>query len=222
MPAQVKTAKPRKERVENAAKRRAQIIEATIDSINLHGLSGTTLATVAAQAGLSQGSAVFYFQTKEKLLVETFRTHYEDYRKSWIKVFETPYDDPVAHVVDFVNVDLSEKICSRRNLTLWYAFWGETQARPRFGEIAQEHDAERQRHLARLAKAAEAKMQAGAWTATTFAQAADALTDGLWMALHMSSERSARRKAREVLAQFLASVFPSHRDMICGVKARRR
>ena len=43
--------RPRKERAENAAKRRRQIIEATLRSVVKNGLSGTTLATVSAEAG---------------------------------------------------------------------------------------------------------------------------------------------------------------------------
>ena len=61
-------ARPRKERSENAAMRRGQLIKAALNSIVKNGLPGTTLATVAREAGLSQGVAVFYFQTKEGLL----------------------------------------------------------------------------------------------------------------------------------------------------------
>ena len=45
--------RPRKERAENAEKRRGQIIDATCRSIVRNGLSGTTLASVSAEADLS-------------------------------------------------------------------------------------------------------------------------------------------------------------------------
>src|SRR3546814_18974745 len=54
MPAKAAAARPRRERTENAAKRRRQLIEATIDSLVEHGLSATTLVTVYDGAGLSQ------------------------------------------------------------------------------------------------------------------------------------------------------------------------
>ena len=69
--------RPRKERAENAAKRRRQIIEATQRSIVKNGLSGTTLATVSAEAGLSQGVAVFYFKNKQTRRGEALRHQYE-------------------------------------------------------------------------------------------------------------------------------------------------
>ena len=60
--------RPRKERKANADKRRQQLLEATLRSIIHNGLAKTTLATVAAEAGLSQGIAVFYFKSKAGLL----------------------------------------------------------------------------------------------------------------------------------------------------------
>jgi TetR/AcrR family transcriptional repressor of bet genes len=72
-------AKPRKERKANADKRRLQLLDATLRSIAINGLSKTTLATVAAEAGLSQGVAVFYFKSKTGLLTEALREHYQRY-----------------------------------------------------------------------------------------------------------------------------------------------
>ena len=53
------------------ARRRGQLIQATIESIARHGLSGTTMARVAQAAGLSTGIVNFYFQTKDALLLAT-------------------------------------------------------------------------------------------------------------------------------------------------------
>ena len=53
--------------------RRAQLIEATIDSIAKYGFARTTLADVARQAKLSQGIVSFYFESKEELLIATLR-----------------------------------------------------------------------------------------------------------------------------------------------------
>jgi AcrR family transcriptional regulator len=73
--------RPRGEQVENTARRRRQFIEAAIDSIVERGMSSTTLATVAAGAGLSQGAAVFYFKSKDNLLLETLKYHYASMKR---------------------------------------------------------------------------------------------------------------------------------------------
>src|SRR3546814_11615880 len=85
MPAKAAAARPRRERTENAAKRRRQLIEATIDSIVEHGLSATTLATVSDGAGLSQGVAVFYRSEERRVgkeCVSTCRSRWSPYRKN--------------------------------------------------------------------------------------------------------------------------------------------
>ena len=68
-----KPPKERKERKGNADMRRRQILDATLRSIILSGLAKTTLATVAAEADLSQGVAIFYFKSKNGLLSEALR-----------------------------------------------------------------------------------------------------------------------------------------------------
>lgn len=215
MPVDAGAARPRKERTENAAKRRRQLIEATIDSITRHGLSGSTLATIADAAGLSQGSAVFYFQTKERLFAETLRAHYDEYKAAWSTAYNRAEPNPVAHLTQFVLVDLSDEICSRRNITLWHAFWGEAQARPEFAEIANAGDQERLRHLCDLAERAAPEMTPDAtWSPEELAMALDAMTDGLWMQMHIDPARRPTPAARTMMAQFIASAFPQHRELI--------
>ncbi|MEM6375648.1 MAG: TetR family transcriptional regulator, partial [Pseudomonadota bacterium] len=75
--------KPRKERKENADRRRRQLLDAARRSILQFGLTKTTLATVSREAGLSQGVAVFYFESKGGLLRETLRDLYTTYERLW-------------------------------------------------------------------------------------------------------------------------------------------
>ena len=53
--------------------RQLQLVRATIRSVAAHGLSDTTMATVANTAGLSQGIINLHFRTKQRLLVATLR-----------------------------------------------------------------------------------------------------------------------------------------------------
>src|SRR3546814_8350666 len=115
MAAKAAAGRPRRERTENAAKRRRQLIEATIDSIVEHGLSATTLATVSDGAGLSQGVAVFYFQNKQALLAETLKYHYEEYNKVWRSALAEAPDDPVEKILALVGADLDERIRSEEH-----------------------------------------------------------------------------------------------------------
>ena len=67
--------------------RRKQLIEATIKCIADNGLSGTTMADVTQQAGLSLGIVNLHFQSKEKLLIETMRYISTEYTDGLTKIF---------------------------------------------------------------------------------------------------------------------------------------
>ena len=86
--------RPRKERKENADRRRKQLIEATLRSVVANGLAKTTLATVAAEAGLSQGVAVFYFNTKDDLLAAALAHQYALYEQAWSEELDQAGSDP--------------------------------------------------------------------------------------------------------------------------------
>lgn len=60
-------------RVQPPEIRREQLINATMKSIARNGLSGTTMAEVTREAGLSLGIANLHFKSKEKLLIETLK-----------------------------------------------------------------------------------------------------------------------------------------------------
>ena len=213
--------RPRRERADNAARRRAQILEATIESIARHGLSATTLATVAEAAGLSQGVTVFYFKTKQALLAEALRWHYEEYRTVWRAAFAAAPDDPVARIVALVRADFDPAICNRRTLTLWYAFWGEATARPLFASISEGFDRERAVVLREQCEAAADLLDATAWTPATFAIAIDALTDGLWIHMHLDSEAMDTAAAARIAIRAIAAAFPSRRREILAVDPSR-
>ena len=67
------------QRTASKEERQTQLIKATIRSIARRGLSETTIATVAKEAGLSQGIINLHFQSKDRLLVETLRYVADEY-----------------------------------------------------------------------------------------------------------------------------------------------
>jgi TetR/AcrR family transcriptional repressor of bet genes len=202
--------RPRGEQVENTARRRRQFIEAAIDSIVERGMSSTTLATVAAGAGLSQGAAVFYFKSKDNLLLETLKYHYAEYEAVWSAALEGDFEDPVDAVFALVMAELDPRLCTTRNLALWNSFWGEVSARPRFAEICDRHDRKRYDRLVALCESAEWSLIGYPWTAGAVADTLDSMTDGMWIRMHITPGHINLANGRMQLARFLATVFPSH------------
>lgn len=205
--------RPRKERAENAAMRRRQIIEATIRSVVRNGLAGTTLATVAAEAGLSQGVAVFYFENKQALLAEALRYQYEIHEQTWKTALEQAGDDPVARILAMVRADFDPAVCNPETLVVWHAFWGEASARPVFAEISERFDAARASAM-QQACADLMAVSGRSDGAREIGSGIDALTDGLWLRLYLSSEAMDRSEALGIAARFLAAAFPERAEEI--------
>ena len=97
--------RPRKERKENADRRRRQLLDAACRSILTHGLAKTTLATVASEAELSQGVAAFYFKSKLGLLTETLRDLYQRYEEHWTASLERAGDKPAEKIRALIKAD---------------------------------------------------------------------------------------------------------------------
>ena len=213
---QQKPVRQRKERSENAARRRKQIVDATLESISQYGLSGTTLATVAALADMSQGSTIFYFQTKDQLFAEAFRAHCQEYRDAWLAAFEMVHSDPLEHLVAFIHIDFSPAMCNRREISLWFDFWGESQTRPQFRTISDEFAQDHIEHLTILAERVSERMSKD-WTAESFARAVDAMSDGLWLEFHTKEGEVDREHARRLITRFVASAFPDSRTAILSM-----
>jgi AcrR family transcriptional regulator len=200
--------------VENAARRRRQLIEAALTSVVKNGLAGTTLATVAQEAGLSQGAAVFYFGAKQALLAEALKAHYQDYRDNWRAALDAAGGDPLARVAALMRADFDPKVCNPKALAIWHAFWGEASARPLYAAISEAVDAERAREIC---AALGALLTPEGWSAEEVERLAaglDSLTDGLWLHLHLSPETLTAAEALDVAARFLAWLTPAHAEAI--------
>lgn len=193
-----------------AAKRRQQIVEATMRSIVKQGLSGTTLASVAKEAGLSQGSAVFYFNTKLELLAEVLRHLYEDYETAWRGAVEQAGPEPLEQLLAMLRVDFEPPVCTPDALFIWHAFWGEAGSRPSYAAITEIFEAPRfavlRGHCATLLQAAGRSEE----EAENLAIALDALSDGLWWRLYLSEGNMTPAQALSVVADFLATSLPQH------------
>lgn len=210
--------KHRKERTENAAKRRRQIIDATLRSVVKNGLAQTTLATVAAEAGLSQGVAVFYFKNKQTLLGEVLRDRYEHYQAAWQQALAAAGPRPVDQLIALVRTDFAPEVCDGDSLVVWHAFWGESGARPAYAAISESYDATRFAAMRQVCAALFDEVGRPAEEAAPLATAVDALTDGLWLRIYLSTGEMTRRAALEITAKCLAAMVPEHAQAFQNIK----
>ncbi len=188
----------------------ARIIDAVVDSVAANGISGTTLATVARGAGVSQGVLVFHFKTKDGLLAETLRRLSEEYRAAWEPALA--HQDPLDRVLGLVAADFGPAVCTRKKLALWFAFWGEAGAQPLFSAICEA--AEEARYGAMVAACAALAARYGTPDPALLSDAIDATTDGLWLQMHIYARRLTRIRAREAAMGHLRLLLPGLADRI--------
>lgn len=198
--------KPRKERKENAERRRRQLLDAARRSILTHGLAKTTLATVADEAGLSQGVAVFYFTSKSGLLTETLRDLYEGYENLWMRALEQTGDAPLDRLMALLDADFSAEACGPDVLPLWFAFWGELRFTGQYAEVAAEFDARRHRALSGIWAALLPESCRS--DADQMAEWMESLTDGYWQRLHLAPESHDRTHALAASKLCLSRLVP--------------
>ncbi|MEM6588348.1 MAG: TetR family transcriptional regulator C-terminal domain-containing protein [Pseudomonadota bacterium] len=197
--------KPRKERKENADRRRRQLLDAARRSILANGLAKTTLATVAEEAGLSQGVAVFYFKSKAGLLTETLRDAYQNYETLW-RAALTGQGGPADRLTAVLEVDFHEDACGPDRLPLWFAFWGELRFSENYAELADAFDA--RRHEALLSLWQEILPDAEADEIRQLTDWMETLTDGYWSSLHLTPDAITRSEALEATKALLRRLVP--------------
>jgi TetR/AcrR family transcriptional regulator, transcriptional repressor of bet genes len=213
------TPRERKERKANADRRRRQILDATCRSIAANGLSRTTLATVAAEAGLSQGVAVFYFKSKDGLLAEALRDLYQVYETTWQGALAAAPDEPAAQLVAILRADYDDAVCNPETLSVWFAFWGEQSFTPRYAEITREYD---HRRSAAIRDACLRLLPGARDRALCLAEWIDTLTDGYWQHLHIRSGAFDKAAALAGAIGLLCALMPERADDIRAAAGARQ
>ena len=204
----VQATRPRRERKENADMRRRQLLDAAQRSLVRNGLAKTTLATVAHEAGLSQGVAVFYYKSKNGLLVAALEDLYQKYEANWRKAVDEAGDDPKDRLWALIEADFNEDICNAESLSIWFAFWGEQNFTPQYASITQQFDLNRGGAIREICRAFFPDDQAAA--AEAVADWIDTLTDGYWQRMHLFPEASPKETALAGTRAFLARILPDH------------
>lgn len=197
-------------RAEARAKRRSQLIDATMKCIARRGIGGTTLSDVATEVGLSQGIVNLHFESKDNLLKETLETLAGEYRSQFERALSRASESPATGLQALMELDLSPGICQPAKLAVWFAFWGEVKSRPTYRKICDEIDSYYDRVVERLCAEIIAEGGYDHITAGQAATALTAMTNGLWLSCLISPQEWSRHAALDAIMSYLANVFPNH------------
>jgi AcrR family transcriptional regulator len=81
--------------------RRQQVLEAARAAIAEHGLSKVRMAHIAELSGMSAGHILYYFKTKDRILVETLRWSESESRQQWQEDL-AKIDDAATRLAHFI------------------------------------------------------------------------------------------------------------------------
>ncbi|MFO1061071.1 MAG: transcriptional regulator BetI [Dongiaceae bacterium] len=114
--------------------RRNELIDAAIASIAARGLTDTTLATIASEAGVSPALVNHYFEGKEALLEATLRRITRDLART-IAELTPPGATPRRRLEAIIDGCLMPEHLSAGPMAAWRAFWTELPSRPRLAAL---------------------------------------------------------------------------------------
>lgn len=190
--------------------RRAQLIQATIRSIAKHGLSATTIATVAREARLSLGIVNLHFESKERLLVETLRFVAGEYKEAWERALARAGPTSAEQLEALVYVDFEPAVFDRTKVAVWFAYWSETKSRPTYRKLCADMDRRYDVKMRELVTTIIAEGSYDTLDAETVTDGLSAVSAGLWLDLLVAPRGISRSKARATLRTLLVRLFPKH------------
>lgn len=169
-----------------------------------HGLAGTTLARVAAEAGLSAGIVNHHFDTKDALLIETLRTLSEDFATSLDAALAAAGDDPAAGLAAIIAHNFDPAVSSLRHVAVWFAFQAEAPWRAAYTALCGDRDGIYMDAI----RSRIAALGVGLADADVLARALTGLLDSFWHDILFLDTRFDRAAARIACRRFLGALRP--------------
>jgi betaine-aldehyde dehydrogenase len=178
--------------------RRRQLVEVTIDSLAELGYVGTTLAQIAARAGVSPGLVAHYFGDKDGLLDAAFRAlarRVGNHVRARLRLVGTPR----GRIQAVIDANLAPEEFEQRTGTAWLAFWGQVL---QVESLKRVQSVYQRRTLSNLRSSL--KKLVPPEDAQRLASMIAAMIDGVWLRAALSGWREAdSESARALLTAFV-------------------
>ena len=192
--------------------RRRQLIDATISVIGEAGISGATLPEITRRAGLSLGLVNFHFGSKDGLIRAALMSLAEEHRDMWQAQAARGDLSPAGKIGAIIDAQFHPRICNRRKLAVWFAFFGNPFHRKSYRATATGIDDERMDVVTELCAAIIAEGHYSGAEARDVGATLEGLFDGLWLNILMYPDKFSPEGAKARVLAYLAAVFPGHFD----------
>jgi len=197
-------------RAEGKRRSRQKLITATINSIAKRGFAETTLARVAAAAGLSRGIVNFHFRSKDALFLEVLKFLSREYQEYWSRAFDQAGPTAAEKLEAVLVVDFEPPISNRNRIAAWFAFYGEAKSRPTYMSACTDTD---QAAVDAICELCRTIIEEGGYEnrdPDLIVQGLSAIAEGLWLDLLISPHTNDLEKSKKTVRAYLAALFPKH------------
>ena len=183
--------------------RRAELVEAAVETVARLGVQAATTARIAETADLSPGLVHHYFADKEDLLAAAYRATRKPVAAAYARALAVAEGGPVPaelRLVAAVEAHLTPAVLTPIRAAAWTGFTALTPYRPAFARI---RSAQRCRQAANLRAALVGLLEERA-EAAALAQAAALALDGLWVEAATREGGLAPGEGEDLMAALLA------------------
>ncbi|RTR39012.1 transcriptional regulator BetI [Shewanella canadensis] len=193
------------------AVRQQQLIDATLVSVERHGLHNTTINTISGLAGLSSGLISHYFGGKQGLIEATQKYLLDQLKQALLSRTAGKSMLPLERLHAIVDANFTELQRSRPATKTWLSFW--SQAMHEQGLARLQHINSQRLYSNLLFSFKKLLPQAQAITA---AKQTAAMIDGFWLrsALSASSEKEFEQ-AQILCKAFIEAVIMQYGENRC-------
>ncbi len=184
--------------------RRRDLVGAAIAVIARNGLGGTTLAKVAAEAGLTAGIVNHHFDTKDALLIETLRTLSDEFSQSLDAALAASGGDAVAGLNAIIDHRFDPAVSGAAHVAVWLAYQAEAPWRAAYTEICGDRDAVYMEAIRSRLR----RLGVSASDVDVVARAFAGLLDRYWQDILFVDARFDRAAAQAACRRLLAAILP--------------
>lgn len=189
--------------------RRKQLIEATARCLARFGLEGTTVRSVAKEAGVSPGLVRHHFAGMRDLVTETYRWTIKEIGAGLDEAVARAPQTPEGRMRGFIDASFSGPLLNPDLLGVWLTYWSLVRTDPEVHAIHAEVYAAYRKNLEDMLKAiaAERKLEFDTRLASL---AFTALLDGLWLEYCLDSRTFTAAEATTTVHDWLDSLIAGH------------
>ena len=182
--------------------RRQQLIDATLESIEMHGLQGTTISTISKLAGVSTGIISHYFGGKAGLLEATVKFLLITLRQDLFTNLNPEKQDHKLRLYAIIDANFSGLQKSHKAAVTWLAFWAQSMHSEELARLQRINASRLVSNLRYSLRHLVAEDQVK-WCANMLA----AQIDGFWLRSALSNSEQAYENGLETCKRLINNVI---------------